>query len=139
MGVYIFAFFLLSPQSAPVGVVLAMASYASRFWAPISNLTTIYNTLITTMAYLERIFETMDTPVDIDDKPDAVELPEIKGEVEFKNVAFGYDPTIKVLKDVSFKARAGQSIALVGPTGAGKSTIVNLISRFYDIDGGEIQ
>ncbi len=138
MGVYIFAFFLLSPQSAPVGVVIAMASYASRFWAPISNLTTIYNTLITTMAYLERIFETMDTPVDIDDKPDAVELPEIKGEVEFKNVAFGYDPTIKVLKDVSFKAKAGQSIALVGPTGAGKSTIVNLISRFYDIDGGSV-
>ena len=138
MGVYILAFFLLGPQNAPVGVVIAMASYASRFWAPISSLTTIYNTLITTMAYLERIFETMDTPVDIDDKPDAVVLPSIKGDVEFKNVAFGYDPTIKVLKDVSFKAKAGQSIALVGPTGAGKSTIVNLISRFYDIDGGSV-
>ncbi len=138
MGVYALAFFLLGPENAPVGIVIAMANYASRFWAPISNLTSVYNQLITTMAYLERIFETMDTPVDIDDKPDAVELPPIKGDVEFTNVAFGYDPTIKVLKDVSFKVKAGQSIALVGPTGAGKSTIVNLISRFYDIDGGSV-
>ena len=138
MGVYVLAFFLFGVEGIGVGVIIAMASYASRFWAPISNLATIYSTLVTNMAYLERIFETMDTPVDIDDKPDAVELPPIKGEVEFKNVAFGYDPTIKVLKDVSFKVKAGQSIALVGPTGAGKSTIVNLISRFYDIDGGSV-
>ena len=138
MGVYAVAFYLFGPAGIGVGVIIAMASYASRFWNPISNLATIYNNLITTLAYLERIFETMDTPVDIDDKPDAIELPPIKGEVVFKNVTFGYDPTITVLKNVSFKAEAGQSIALVGPTGAGKSTIVNLISRFYDIDGGEI-
>ena len=138
MGVYAVAFYLFGPAGIGVGVIIAMASYASRFWNPISNLATIYNNLITTLAYLERIFETIDTPVDIDDKPDAIELPPIKGEVVFKNVTFGYDPTITVLKNVSFKAEAGQSIALVGPTGAGKSTIVNLISRFYDIDGGEI-
>ena len=138
MGVYAVAFYLFGPAGIGVGVIIAMASYASRFWNPISNLATIYNNLITTLAYLERIFETMVTPVDIDDKPDAIELPPIKGEVVFKNVTFGYDPTITVLKNVSFKAEAGQSIALVGPTGAGKSTIVNLISRFYDIDGGEI-
>jgi ATP-binding cassette subfamily B protein len=90
------------------------------------------------MAYLERIFETMDTPVDIDDKPQAVELPPIKGEVEFRDVVFGYEPDIKILNGVSFKVKPGQSIALVGPTGAGKSTIVNLISRFYDIDSGSV-
>ncbi len=138
MGVYAVAFFLIRPENVGVGVVIAMASYASRFWGPISNLTSIYNTLITAMAYLERIFETMDTPIDIDDKPDAKELPPIKGDVEFKDVVFGYDPDIKILKGVSFKVKAGQSIALVGPTGAGKSTIVNLISRFYDIDSGEV-
>ena len=138
MGVYAVAFYLFGPAGIGGGVIIAMASYASRFWNPISNLATIYNNLITTLAYLERIFETMDTPVDIDDMPDAIELPPIKGEVVFKNVTFGYDPTITVLKNGSFKAEAGQSIALVGPTGAGKSTIVNLISRFYDIAGGEI-
>lgn len=138
MGVYVVAFYLFGPTGIGVGVIIAMASYAARFWNPISNLATIYNNLITTLAYLERIFETMDTPINIDDKPDAVELPPIKGEVEFKNVTFGYDPTITVLKNVSFKADAGQSIALVGPTGAGKSTIVNLISRFYDIDSGSV-
>lgn len=138
MGVYVVAFYLFGPTGIGVGVIIAMASYAARFWNPISNLATIYNNLITTLAYLERIFETMDTPINIDDKPDAVELPPIKGEVEFKNVTFGYDPTITVLKNVSFKAEAGQSIALVGPTGAGKSTIVNLISRFYDIDSGSV-
>ena len=138
MGVYVVAFFLFGPTGIGVGVIIAMASYAARFWNPISNLATIYNNLITTLAYLERIFETMDTPINIDDKPNAVELPPIKGEVEFKNVTFGYDPTITVLKNVSFKADAGQSIALVGPTGAGKSTIVNLISRFYDIDSGSV-
>ncbi len=138
MGVYAVAFFLLKPENVGVGVVVAMASYASRFWAPITNLTNIYNTLITTMAYLERIFETMDTPVDIDDKPNAAELPTIKGEVEFKDVVFGYDPDVKVLKNVSFKVEPGQSIALVGPTGAGKSTIVSLISRFYDVDSGSV-
>lgn len=138
MGVYALAFYVFGPKGIGVGVIIAMASYAARFWAPISNLANIYNTLITSLAYLERIFETMDTPIDIDDKPNAKELPPIKGDVEFKNVKFGYDPTITVLKDVSFKVKAGQSIALVGPTGAGKSTIVNLISRFYDIDGGSV-
>ncbi len=138
MGVYAAAFYLFGPEGLGVGVLLAMASYASRFWTPISNLATVYNTLITSLAYLERIFETMDYPVDIADTPNAKELPPIKGEVEFKNVYFGYDPTVTVLKGVSFKVEAGQSIALVGPTGAGKSTIVNLISRFYDIDEGEV-
>ena len=138
MGVYVVAFYLFGPTGLGVGVIIAMASYASRFWGPIANIAAVYNNLITSLAYLERIFETMDYPASIADKPDAEELPPIKGEVEFKDVHFGYDPTITVLKGVSFKVKAGQSIALVGPTGAGKSTIVNLISRFYDIDSGEV-
>lgn len=138
LGVYVLAFYLFAPEAVGVGVIIAMASYASRFWAPISNLSNIYNSVITNMAYLERIFETMDYPSDITDAPDAKELPDIKGSVEFSHVKFGYDPDIPVLKNVNFKASPGQSIALVGPTGAGKSTIVNLISRFYDIDSGSV-
>lgn len=138
MGVYAAAFYLFGPGGMGVGVIIAMASYASRFWAPISNLATIYDNLITSLAYLERIFETMDYPVEIDDKPGAESLPPIRGDVEFKNVTFGYEPGIPVLKNVSFSVKAGQSIALVGPTGAGKSTIVNLISRFYDVDDGVV-
>lgn len=138
LGVYAVAFYVFGPANIGIGVIIAMASYAARFWAPISNLATIYNNLITSLAYLERIFETMDYPVGIEDKPDAVELPQIKGEVEFKNVVFGYEPNVTILNGISFKAEAGKSIALVGPTGAGKSTIVNLISRFYDIDGGSV-
>ena len=138
MGVYVIAFYSFASHPVGIGVIIAMASYASRFWAPISNLANIYNNLINSMAYLERIFETMDHPVDIDDKENAYELPPIVGEVEFKNVRFGYDPSVPVLTDVSFKTHAGQSIALVGPTGAGKSTIVSLISRFYDIDSGSV-
>ena len=138
MGVYVLAFYLISGGNFGVGVIIAMASYASRFWAPISNLASIYSTLINSMAYLERIFETMDHPVDIDDKPDSYELPPIDGNIEFSHVIFGYDPDIPILKDVSFSVKKGQSVALVGPTGAGKSTIVSLISRFYDIDDGSI-
>ena len=138
MGVYVIAFYTFSSNAVGIGVVIAMASYAARFWAPISNLAGIYNTLINSMAYLERIFETMDHPVEIGDKPDAYTLPPIEGDVEFSHVRFGYDPNIPILKDVSFKVNKGQSVALVGPTGAGKSTIVSLISRFYDIDDGVV-
>ena len=138
MAVYAVAFYAFAPGTIGVGVIIAMASYASRFWAPISSLATIYNEIINNMAYLERIFETMDHPSDIADKEGAYELPPIKGAVEFKDVKFGYIPDVTVLKKVSFKAEPGQSFALVGPTGAGKSTIVSLISRFYDIDDGSI-
>ncbi len=121
-----------------LGVVIAMAGFAGRFWAPIQNLSNIYNELMNAAGYLERIFETMDEPVDICDIEGAIELPEIKGDVEFKNVTFSYEKGKTVLENLSFKVKAGESIALVGPTGAGKSTIVNLLSRFYDIDSGEI-
>ena len=120
------------------GTILAMGNYAWRFWQPISRLSQIYNDFLNTIAYLERIFETMDEPVVIDDAPDAYELPEIKGEVTFENVTFGYEADKTILSDLSFKIRPGESVALVGPTGAGKTTIVNLISRFYDLNGGRI-
>lgn len=121
-----------------LGTLYAMANYASRFWTPISSLANLYNTFMNSIAYLERVFETMDEHVEIDDKPDAKELPEITGRVEFKHVTFGYEPEKIVLEDVNFVIEPGQSVALVGPTGAGKSTVVNLISRFYDVQGGEV-
>ena len=101
------------------GVILAMGQYVSRFWQPITNLANIYNSFVNNMAYLERIFETMDEPVVIDDKPNAETLPPITGAVDYNNITFGYEEGQTVLKDVDLHVKAGESIALVGPTGAG--------------------
>ena len=120
------------------GTIIAMGDYSWRFWRPIINLANLYNNLINTVAYLERIFETIDEPVDIKDAPDAKVLPTIRGEVEFKDVVFEYDPGHPILNHMNFKVKAGESIALVGPTGAGKTTVINLISRFYDISSGQV-
>ena len=120
------------------GVILAMGQYVSRFWQPITNLANIYNSFVNNMAYLERIFETMDEPVVIDDKPNAETLPPITGAVDYNNITFGYEEGQTVLKDVDLHVKASESIALVGPTGAGKSTIVNLLCRFYDLRSGSI-
>jgi ATP-binding cassette subfamily B protein len=135
---YIAGVYWLGGAIVSFGVIIAMGQYVSRFWQPIINLANIYNMFINNVAYLERIFETMDEPVVVDDAPGAAELPPIKGDVEFKNVTFAYEPGINVLENMSFTVNAGQSVALVGPTGAGKTTIVNLISRFYNLTGGEI-
>lgn len=121
-----------------VGLLTAFVGYISRFWSPITTLASFYNSLITAISYLERIFETIDEPITVKDEPGAVEMPEIKGTVEFKNVEFSYDDGVKILKGVNFKAGIGESYAIVGPTGAGKSTIVNLLSRFYNLDSGQI-
>lgn len=121
-----------------IGVLVAFIGYISRFWGPISNIGNFYNTLISTMAYVERIFETIDEEVTVKDIEGAKKMPLIQGDVEFKDVVFRYDESANILKDVSFTAKAGETIALVGPTGAGKTTIINLLSRFYDINGGEI-
>ncbi|MNP16974.1 putative ABC transporter ATP-binding protein [compost metagenome] len=115
-----------------------MSSYAARFWQPILNLSNLYNNFINAVAYLERIFETLDEPVTVSDIPDARELPPVQGRVTFDNVTFAYDPGLNILENISFDVRPGESIALVGPTGAGKTTVVNLISRFYDLTGGRI-
>ncbi len=121
-----------------LGVIVAVTSYASRFWQPIMNLGNIFNNFINNIAYLERIFETLDEPVTVDDAEDATEMPDIKGDVTFENVTFAYEEGKDVLKNVSFTVKAGESVALVGPTGAGKSTIVNLISRFYNVNQGRV-
>ena len=120
------------------GTILAMSQYLNRFWQPITNLANIYNSFVNNMAYLERIFETMDEPVVVDDKPGATTLPTITGEVAFENIEFGYEEGQVVLENMDLHVKAGESIALVGPTGAGKSTIVNLLCRFYNLRGGRI-
>ena len=120
------------------GVILAMGQYVSRFWQPITNLANIYNSFVNNIAYLERIFETMDEPVVVDDAPGAETLPEITGEADFEDVTFAYEEGTNVLEHVNLHVKAGESIALVGPTGAGKSTVINLLCRFYNLNGGRI-
>jgi ATP-binding cassette subfamily B protein len=134
---YITGAYWMNPM-ASFGMLLVMANYAWRFWQPIINLANIYNTFVTAMSYLDRIFDTIAEPVTIKDVPNAVGFPFVRGHVEFKNVSFSYDGVTRVLKDVSFDAHPGENIAIVGPTGAGKTTIVNLLSRFYNIEEGHV-
>ena len=121
-----------------VGTLVAFTGYIWRFWMPIQNLGNFYNSMVTTGAYVERIFELLDEPEDITDKDGAVELPPIRGHVSFDHVNFSYEPGNPVLKDVNFTITPGTSVAIVGPTGAGKTTIVNLLTRFYNPDDGKI-
>nr|WP_202887452.1 ABC transporter ATP-binding protein [Cohnella zeiphila] len=137
--IYLVGLLALGPADITFGVILAMSSYAARFWQPILNLSNLYNSFINAVAYLERIFETLDEPVTIRDNPGAKALPPIQGQVTFDNVTFGYDSGLNILENLSFDVKPGESIALVGPTGAGKTTVVNLISRFYDVSGGSIR
>lgn len=135
---YIAGVMWISKSEITVGDFVAFASYISNFWSPITNLGTFYNQIIEATAYLERIFEAMDEPVTIKNAEGSYPLPPIKGQVEFENVVFGYEKDVPILKNVSFRINPGETIALVGPTGAGKSTIINLLSRFYDIQSGRI-
>ena len=137
-AIFLFGLVLFGEGNKSLGTIVAISSYASFFWQPIMNLGNIFNNFINNIAYLERIFETMDEPITISDKKNAREMPKIRGEVTFDHVSFSYDKSKKILKDVSFTVKPGESIALVGPTGAGKSTIVNLISRFYNVDSGRV-
>ena len=137
-AIFLFGLVIFSQGHETLGTIVAISSYASRFWQPIMNLGNIFNNFINNMAYLERIFETMDEPVTIDDAPDAKPIGKLVGEVTFENVSFSYEKGKEVLHDVSFSVKPGESVALVGPTGAGKSTIVSLISRFYDVQSGRI-
>lgn len=136
--IYMIGLLALGPGEVTFGVILAMSSYAARFWQPILNLSNLYNSFINAVAYLERIFETLDEPVTVSDVPNAKPLPAVQGNVKFNHVTFAYDPGMNILEDLSFDVKAGESIALVGPTGAGKTTVVNLISRFYNLTGGQI-
>lgn len=126
------------PGSLTVGTLVAFVSYVGMFWRPIINLTQFYNSLVTNFASAERIFEIIDIEPDIKNGLNAVQMPGIKGYVEFKNVTFGYEDGTTVLDNVNLKVFPGETVALVGPTGAGKTTIVNLISRFYDAQKGEV-
>ena len=121
-----------------VGLLVAFSSYISMFWNPIMNLSNFYNQLITNIAGAERVFEIMDTPSEITDGKEITQMPPIKGNVTFDHVSFSYDDKTSVLSNVSFDIRPGETIALVGPTGAGKTTIVSLISRFYDVQSGRV-
>ncbi|MDR0376169.1 MAG: ABC transporter ATP-binding protein/permease [Spirochaetaceae bacterium] len=135
--VYIVGVYHMHPMVS-FGMLLAMGNYVWRFWQPIINLANIYNTFITAMSYLDRIFDTIAEPVKIKDAEGAIEFPFVRGHVEFKNVSFSYDGVRKVLNNVSFDGHPGESVAIVGPTGAGKTTIVNLLSRFYNVEEGQV-
>lgn len=130
---------ILAPDAKmTVGVLIAFTAYIGRFWAPINTLAEFYNSLLTAISYLERIFETIDEPVIVTDAEDAALMPPIQGKVEFKDVTFSYEEGHPILSKINFTANVGDSYAIVGPTGAGKTTIVNLISRFYNVDSGQI-
>ena len=130
---------ILAPDvTLTVGTLILFTAYISRFWAPINTLAGFYNSLLTAISYLERIFETIDEPVLVKDAPGAVPMPPIKGTVTFQDVCFSYEEGHRILDHINFTANQGETYAIVGPTGAGKSTIVNLISRFYNVDSGKI-
>ena len=128
----------IAREDLSVGVIVAIISYIWRFWTPINNMSNIYNQIMTTMAYLERIFEVIEEDTVIKDAPDAKIMPDVQGEVSFEHVTFGYEEGENILEDLSFSFPAGTMVALVGQTGAGKSTVANLLGRYYDIQGGKI-
>ena len=121
-----------------VGVMVAFLFYIQRFFDPIRSLTIQYSVMQRAMASGQRLIEVLDVPVSVQDRPGAVEMADCDGAVEFRNVSFGYDPRQLVLRDVSFRVEPGQTVALVGPTGSGKSSAMALIHRFYDVTGGQV-
>jgi len=138
IAMYLIGIKAVGIENVSVGTLVAFGSYIGMFWQPVMNLSNYYNQMITNIAGAERIFEIFDTDPEICDSENAIELEDVKGEVDFKNVCFHYDDDPDVLHDVSFHVDAGETIALVGPTGAGKTTVVSLISRFYDVQSGQV-
>ena len=124
---------------ATVGMVASFALYARQFARPINQIATLYNTIQSALAGAERVFAVLDQVPELADEPDACEMPGINGDVVFDDVSFSYVADVPVLKRVNMHAEAGDTVALVGPTGAGKTTIINLLTRFYDIDSGAIR
>ena len=129
---------LVSQGSLKVGVLVAFTLYINRFFDPIREISQQYSQLQRAGVAAERIFQILETPVEIKDKPGAEQLPQIHGEVEFRDVTFGYNRDLPVLRDFNLHMKAGQTVAIVGPTGAGKSTIAGLLARFYDIQQGSV-
>ena len=121
-----------------VGNISSFLLYARRFSGPINEFSNIMGEIQSALAAAERVFRLLDAPPEAPDSPDAVELTDVRGDVCFENVRFSYDGERTILSDLSFEAKAGQTIAIVGPTGAGKTTLVNLLMRFYDPQGGRI-
>ena len=139
LAVYFVSVKLIADGHMTLGALTAFTSYMSRFWQPINSFSAIFNQFCEATGNIEKIFETIDTEPDIQDSPDAYDLPEIQGRVDYKNVTFAYDEENVILENVSFTVEPGQMIAFVGPTGAGKTTTVNLLSRFYDVTGGSVE
>jgi ATP-binding cassette subfamily B protein len=129
---------LVLDKALDVGVMVAFLFYVQRFFDPIRSLTIQYSVMQRAMASGQRIFEVLDVPLAISDKPDAFEPETIEGAIEFRNVTFGYVPDQPVLNDVSFTVRPGETVALVGPTGSGKTSITSLLHRFYEVDQGQV-
>ena len=129
---------LVIQHQLTVGVVVAFLGYVQQFFWPIQQLGQLYTQAQSALAAGERIFGLIDEPIDITDQPHARPATIASGRVEFDHVTFGYDAEHPVLRDVSFTAESGQTIALVGPTGAGKTTVINLVARFYDVDAGRV-
>ena len=125
-------------ELATVGIIAAFVNYSRQFFRPINQLSTLLNTFQSAIAGAERVFEIMDEAPDFQDQENAMAIEHLKGDVEFSNVHFSYETGKPILKNISFEARAGQKIAIVGPTGSGKTTIINLLMRFYEIDAGNI-
>jgi ATP-binding cassette subfamily B protein len=129
---------LIGGGALQVGVLVAFIAYLDSFFSPLQQLSQLYNTFQASMAAVQKIYTVLDTDPDMLDAPDAVDLPEVRGEVELRGVTFGYDADRPVLHDVSMAIQAGKTVALVGATGAGKSTVIKLLARFYDPRSGQV-
>jgi ATP-binding cassette, subfamily B, multidrug efflux pump len=121
-----------------VGIIATFINYAQNFLSPLRQLANLYNSIQAALAGAERVFELIDTPAEPDDAAASSPLTSVQGHVRFNHVYFSYNPGIPVIRDMSIDAKAGQRVALVGPTGAGKTTLINLLTRFYDMDSGNI-
>jgi ATP-binding cassette subfamily B protein len=121
-----------------VGLIATFISYGQNFTNPLRQLANLYNSIQAALAGAERVFEVIDTPCEVDDGPEAIPLQSVHGDVRFENVNFEYKPGVPILKNMTLEAKPGQIFALVGPTGAGKTTIINLLTRFYEINTGRI-
>ncbi len=136
--IVIFGGGLVLDDALDIGVMVAFLFYVQRFFDPIRSLTIQYSIMQRAMAAGQRIFEVLDVVIDVEDKPDAVELDEIDGSIEFRDVTFGYVRDHPVLKNISFRVEPGETVALVGPTGSGKTSTTALVHRFYDVWSGQV-
>ena len=139
MAIYAWGAGRINDGVIQVGMLIAFVAYVKDFWQPVTSLTSLYTQIVTCAVYIQRIFEMMNEPLVVEDKPGSEDIGDVKGNVTFDDVTFAYEKdTPNILENVSFDVKAGETIALVGPTGAGKSTIINLLARFYNINGGRI-